>query len=82
MWHVYWDNPWIPNGSGKFYTRFGDAMNFATKKRDKQSTGLCEIKYVGPTEYCEYEHYKSKERYTFVNGIGVDYCELPDWIKE
>mgnify|MGYP007073323965 CR=1 FL=1 len=81
-WRVYWDNARYPNGRGKVYTRYGDAIKFAVKQRNKESTRLCEIQYEGPHSEYTFTYTPTKEKFVFHNDQYIDIYELPKWLTE
>lgn len=77
-WTVYWDNAWHPNGKGRQFSRYGDAIKFAKKQQAKPTTGRVDISWWdGPFTYTNIQ---TKEKYTILPDTEIS--ELPDWLLE
>ena len=81
-WTVYWDNAWYPNGKGRQFTRYGDAIKFAKKQEARPTTGHVDISWWdGPFTYWRKTPDGKKERFTIPES-GSTLSELPDWLLE
>jgi hypothetical protein len=77
-WIVYWDNAWHPNGKGRQFTRYGDAIKFAKKQQAKPTTGRVDISWDG-VPFTWTNRY-TKEKYTILDSTEIS--ALPDWLLE
>jgi len=78
-WTVCWCNTRHPNGKGRQFTRYGDAIKFARKQETKPTTNYVDIAWHSG-EFT-FQNRATKERYTF-SADGHQICELPEWLLE
>lgn len=75
-WLVYWDNAWHPNGKGRKFSRYGDAIKFAKKQDAKSTTRWVDISCEG---YFTWVNSKTKEEFMFADtSYRLD--EIPNWL--